>query len=355
MVRTGMCTCIGVAVSLLCSAAEHLGPPSPGQVGKHPKAVCPEPRYDWGTVFSGEEVIHTYTIANEGEAELLLTRVQESCGCTKKDYTRSIAPGDAGYVTLAIDTQKFTGKTQKRAVVHTNDPAKPKIILTFGGTASPLAKLSPLFPAMRGLLGGKPAHMTVTITPASDIPIESLKLTSKSSRLKVRVQEKKENEKKKTGTYTVHLETLPGITEDNFKEEVTLAAVAQKKKATISFPVHVRLRHRIELGTRNPYVMFHFATTAAWETDPENVPAPFKKVKVQAVSGVSFTITKLAPHGGFFEARVTEIKPKQEYELTVKLTGRPKDQAQPARGKLKIHTSDPIDKLLELSVIAFFK
>ena len=97
------------------AAADPFGPPPPGR----PRVVCPKPKYDWGTVFTGQEVTHKYILENRGTADLRILNVRESCRCTKKDYTEVIPPGASGHVTLAIDTRGFKGRTDKTATVVT--------------------------------------------------------------------------------------------------------------------------------------------------------------------------------------------------------------------------------------------
>jgi hypothetical protein len=315
-------------------------------VGSLPRAVCPHPTYNWGKVFSGEEVTHTYVIRNEGTADLRIVRVQETCRCTKKDYTEVIRPGEAGRVSLAIDTRGFKGKIEKHATITTNDPQNPKIVLRFGGEARPFATVSPLYPVLRSIVGGEPATTTVTVKPASELPIESLKCVSKSSRINVQVERID-----KTGSYRVRLETVRGIAIANVQEQISLEATAGSKNVLVQIRAHISLRRRVQILP--PWVIFRFTETDNWEKDPTLVPT--RTLTIKAAEGVTFSVTTMNCVGDFFAAELTETKPQREYTLIVKLTRRPEGPTQPARGQLEIHTSDPIDKTLKVRVTAFFK
>ena len=76
---------LSAGVCTVSPAAEQFGPQPPEGV---PRAVCPQSRFNWRTVFSGEEVLHSYTILNQGTADLKILRVTESCRCTKRKSRR---------------------------------------------------------------------------------------------------------------------------------------------------------------------------------------------------------------------------------------------------------------------------
>ena len=41
-----------------------------------PKAVVPEPDFNYGTVAEGAKITHTFVIQNKGDAKLLITKVE---------------------------------------------------------------------------------------------------------------------------------------------------------------------------------------------------------------------------------------------------------------------------------------
>ena len=331
------------ALGLPGQAAEELGPPLPG----NPHAVCAQPTFDWGTVFIGENPQHRYVIRNQGTSDLKILRIRESCRCTKKDFTPVIPPGGEGHVTLAIDTQGFKGKVTKSAVAYTNDPKNKEIKLTFGGQVRDFATISPLIPALKGLMGGAPAKTTVTVTRASDVPIRNLTVISESTRLKISVEEKEPGT-----TYQVHLETVPGLKIANLQETVRLEATANTKKVQLTLTPSIALRQRVEVKPQ--WVIFRYTETArAFASPPEKVS---RALKVTAAEGVTFTITKVETEGDFFSAEIKKGAAANTYQVVVTVTERPKKgPTRPAKGRIRIHTSDAINKVLELRVMGFFK
>jgi len=89
-----------------------------------PKISLEEREYNFGKVKEGEEVSHTFKIKNEGAAELVIHNVSPACGCTASDFTRKLAPGEEGKITLAVRTAGMNGKNDRYADVISNDAAQ---------------------------------------------------------------------------------------------------------------------------------------------------------------------------------------------------------------------------------------
>lgn len=101
-----------------------------------PKAVCPEPDYDFGELENTETVEHDYVIRNEGELSLEILSVKPSCGCTAVSPSQKvIPPGGEGSVHATFGLQNRSGYQDKSITVTCNDPARPTFLLRLHGTA----------------------------------------------------------------------------------------------------------------------------------------------------------------------------------------------------------------------------
>lgn len=335
-------------LALACATFRNTGnaadpPPPPGA---QPRAVCPAPSFDWGTVFAGQEVAHTYVIRNEGTAPLrILGAPQTTCRCTAADYTEVIAPGEEGFVKLRVDTGDFKGRTVKKATIRTNDPGGKPVELTFGGVVRDLLTFTPLIPTLRGVIGADPARASVTLKTATDIPLESLAIVSESAHISATLVEVKAG-----AEYRVDMTTAPELALENLSEPLKLEALANGDRVAITIPVHVTLKNRIDTAPR--YVIFRHVDTERWLKDPASLPP--RIITVTAAEGVTFSIEKIVTLGGFFRAEVIEPKDKNVYQVAISLSARPEGTAQPARGTLEIHTSDPFDRKIERQIMAFF-
>ncbi len=78
--------------------------------------------YDFGDVIEGEKISHTFTFTNTGNAPLVITNVEVTCGCTTpKGWPRDpIAPGSTGELTVEFNSARKSGKQNKVITVTSN-------------------------------------------------------------------------------------------------------------------------------------------------------------------------------------------------------------------------------------------
>jgi hypothetical protein len=86
-----------------------------------PKLVMAQTEHDLGKVKEGDEPTYTFKVKNEGDADLVINNVSPACGCTASDFSKTIAPGQEGKITLAIKTAGMSGKVERYAEVISND------------------------------------------------------------------------------------------------------------------------------------------------------------------------------------------------------------------------------------------
>lgn len=97
-----------------------------GNLEKQPVIKFDKTEYDFGKILQGEVVSYTFHFTNVGEAPLLITGVEKSCGCTASEYSREpIAPGKSGQIKITYDSKGHHGIQSKTLMVLTNtNPAQ---------------------------------------------------------------------------------------------------------------------------------------------------------------------------------------------------------------------------------------
>ncbi|MDR2231756.1 MAG: DUF1573 domain-containing protein [Tannerella sp.] len=90
--------------------------------------------HDFGQVQeSGGAVSHVFTVLNNGELPLVISRVVASCGCTIPEWTKEpIAPGKTGDIKVSYNPTGQAGPFTKTISVYSNGKAG-NYVLTIKG------------------------------------------------------------------------------------------------------------------------------------------------------------------------------------------------------------------------------
>ncbi|MDR2139874.1 MAG: DUF1573 domain-containing protein [Tannerella sp.] len=140
-----------------------------------PVATLPESVYDFGLI--EEEAgfaSHVFQVKNTGNAPLLITHVQSSCGCTEPQWTREpIAPGKTGNVAITFDPVNRPGPFRKNVTIFTND-GRPRLRVTIQGDVVP--RRAVLQRAFHDTIGTvqmeRKAFLFYTVRPGAEIKQE---------------------------------------------------------------------------------------------------------------------------------------------------------------------------------------
>lgn len=97
--------------------------------GKKPVITFDKTEYDFGKILQGEVVTYTFRFTNTGNAPLIISSVDKSCGCTASEYPRQpIEPGQKGDIKITYDSKGHHGFQSKTVTVNANTmPAQTTI------------------------------------------------------------------------------------------------------------------------------------------------------------------------------------------------------------------------------------
>jgi hypothetical protein len=134
-----------------------------------PKLVLVDEKKDVGTVPKGEVVHATFVLKNEGKADLHVTDVKPSCGCTAPEYDKTIKAGGEGKIVLNVDTKTFQGPISKSALILTDDPEKPQVTIFVMANVKPYVETSPVgFFRLQALTGETATAMIILSSDEAD-------------------------------------------------------------------------------------------------------------------------------------------------------------------------------------------
>ena len=92
---------------------------------------------DYGVIQNGSDGERVFNFKNTGTANLIITNIRSSCGCTiPKKPEAPIAPGEASKIIVSYDTKRI-GPFKKIITVSTNQKNSPDIALKIEGTVMP--------------------------------------------------------------------------------------------------------------------------------------------------------------------------------------------------------------------------
>lgn len=99
--------------------------PAPRPKGM-PTMVFDDTVFDYGKIMQGDVVKHSFSFRNTGNAELVITDVKASCGCTQPTFPfLPIMPGEKGVIGAKFDSKGKLGRQKPVITITTN--AKPAI------------------------------------------------------------------------------------------------------------------------------------------------------------------------------------------------------------------------------------
>lgn len=83
---------------------------------------------DYGTIIQNSNGTRLFTFTNTGDAPLLITKVNTTCGCTVPKYSKApIMPGSVGELEIKYDTKRL-GAFTKTVTVISNAEGGNKIL-----------------------------------------------------------------------------------------------------------------------------------------------------------------------------------------------------------------------------------
>lgn len=81
--------------------------------------------HDFGNIKEGSQATVVFKFKNTGNAPLILTNVEASCGCTVPTWSsQPIAPGASGEIKAVFDSKGRPGNFNKTITVKHNAPGK---------------------------------------------------------------------------------------------------------------------------------------------------------------------------------------------------------------------------------------
>lgn len=123
------------SISVSASITENFSNLTSEQRANAPTIEVEEPVFDFGRIKEGEKATTSFVIKNTGKSDLIIRKTKATCGCTAtKLANETVAPGKSTTIEATFNSKGRVGSQNKRITVISNDPKKPKTLLSIKGT-----------------------------------------------------------------------------------------------------------------------------------------------------------------------------------------------------------------------------
>jgi len=200
---------------------------------KGPCISCEDPIYNFGDKDESDSVKHTFILKNEGDAPLVIQRVDTSCGCTVARNSKEgedILPGETTEIKARFNLRGRFGSQHKTIRVTSNDPEQPSYTLLLQGSVFAGIDVTPSQVYFRQLPHLATSTQTVTITSEQALTLTDAK---SSNALFIPSLKKSENAE---NTYELSVITQPPLPLGVTKAKVTLS---REQRPDVIVPVSV--------------------------------------------------------------------------------------------------------------------
>lgn len=93
-----------------------------------------QPEFNFGRIQAGTRVKHAFVLKNTGHRDLIIRKIQPSCGCTAAvPAQRVIAPGNSTSLDVEFRSAGRQGTQQKSVLLFTNDPVHSEVKVWISG------------------------------------------------------------------------------------------------------------------------------------------------------------------------------------------------------------------------------
>ncbi len=101
--------------------------------GASPAFQFNEEMHDFGKITEGEIVSYAFKFKNTGNANLIISSANGSCGCTVPEWPKSpISPGQEGVINVSFNSEGRSGEQHKTVTLTANTIPNTKVLSITG-------------------------------------------------------------------------------------------------------------------------------------------------------------------------------------------------------------------------------
>ncbi len=300
----------------------------------HPEIIFEEKSYDFGIAGPEEKIIHTFDFINTGTADLRITRVSKSCGCTTARVEKTdVPPGETGSVFVTMAAKRYKGKQEETVTIYSNDPGSPENVLTIHGVIKAGFAVLPQGIHFADVRKGETVTKRVQLLQLSSDPLTLNRIESNEEYVSTEVSEITEENKR---GFNIDI-TLKSETPVGDLSEIVTLHTNLNKHPRIDIPVWANItgRIRVEPGALS------FGAVQKGDDIPQDII-------VSDNSGENFKVLNVDCDLPFIHLKSSIDKENNVVRISGNI-----DKMSPAgrcSGKIYIYTNDPDQGILHVPV-----
>ncbi len=210
--------------------------------GARPRVEVDEPIHEFGVMDSRAEGSHEFTIRNTGDAPLELRVLSTTCACTIGELKeKTVPPGSSTTARLDWHADSEFGPYEETAMLETNDPETPRVVLTVKGEFRAALQPEPPEITFSRIAAGEPASATVHLYRFLPEEVEIVDVgfhnPPTADRFQVDIEpmpaEQVAEKDDAFGGYLVHVTVKPGLPLGAFQQRIRLHTSLEGKRELV--------------------------------------------------------------------------------------------------------------------------
>ncbi|RZK42277.1 MAG: DUF1573 domain-containing protein [Pedobacter sp.] len=89
--------------------------------------------HDFGKIVIGKAVVHTFNFTNTGDAPIIISKIETTCGCTVPEYSKvPVKSGEKGFIKVTLTPSGPAVPIVKSITVTSNARTTTKVLIIKG-------------------------------------------------------------------------------------------------------------------------------------------------------------------------------------------------------------------------------
>ena len=310
--------------------------PNPTQV---PQITFDKLVYDFGVVEPEDRPQHRFTFKNTGQADLVISEVKPSCGCTAALLSaETIKPGGRGEIEVSLNPQGRRGKQKLTVSVHSNAKDHSIVDLTLQGKIKATVAVSPERVFFGSINNQETHEKRVRILDSGDGKFRILRVETTSPFLTTEVLPLQSDG---LITYAVKVRLQPGAPLGKFQEKLILYS-NDAHRPRVDVPIEGNVLGPITVYPE--HLFFGFVNLGEGNQ---------QEILLTKAGQATLQVLEVGHQSQFVSSEIVPIEIGRKVQVQVELS--PNTPSGPFRDMLEIYTNNIEQPVIQVPLHALIK